>query len=77
MATYFIRFAFVCSDVPYRRHLVYSVEANSLIEAVIRAQEDRKNLGNDHELISVHNFANVQDVIPAPFGAQVRKRTCG
>jgi CheY-specific phosphatase CheX len=67
MIDYSVRYAFVCSDVPYRRHMVCTIRANNLSEAAIKAQDDLKNLSVGHEVISIHNRSDIIDVTPRSF----------
>lgn len=67
--TYWVRYAFKCLDVPYRRHMVHSVEADSLYDAAKKVQ---KRIDEEHEefskyeLISIHDASEIECVVPRP-----------
>jgi len=68
MNTYWVRYAFPSADVPYRRHSVSSVQADSLAQAATMAQEKIQELGiGEHEIISIHNSDEIEDVVLKPF----------
>ena len=65
MATYSIRWAFKCTDVPYRRHMVHSIEAVNLVEAALKAQ-GTENIEGECELVSIHKSSEVLETIMRP-----------
>lgn len=66
MTTYWVRYSFPAADVTYRRHMICSIEADSLAQAALEASERAKKL-DGHKLISVHSADDIEDVVPKPF----------